>query len=142
VIPLNDFPAIDAGLNAASGALLATGYAFIRRRRITAHRTCMISAAATSTIFLVCYLWYHAHHGVTRFRGVGFARTFYFALLGSHTVLAAVIVPLVVLTLIRALSRNFLKHKQIARWTLPLWLYVSVTGVLVYWLLYHVYRGA
>jgi uncharacterized membrane protein YozB (DUF420 family) len=142
VIPLSDFPAIDATLNATSAGLLAAGYAFIRRRRIANHRACMISAAATSTLFLICYLWYHAHHGVTRFRGAGFARVFYLTLLGTHTVLAAAVVPLVIITLARALRGNFLEHKHIARWTLPLWFYVSITGVIVYWLLYHVYRSA
>jgi uncharacterized membrane protein YozB (DUF420 family) len=142
VIPLSDFPAIDATLNAASAVLLATGYVFIRRRMIAAHRVCMLSAASTSTLFLACYLWYHAHHGVTRFPGTGSVRIFYFTLLGSHTVLAAVIVPLVLITLSRALRRNFIKHRQIARWTLPLWFYVSVTGVVVYWMLYRLYPSA
>jgi putative membrane protein len=99
----------------------------------------MLSAVVTSTLFLVCYLWYHAHHGVTRFPGHGAVRTFYFALLTSHTVLAAVIVPLVVVTLRRAWRELFDRHKRIARWTLPLWVYVSVTGVVVYWMLYHLY---
>jgi uncharacterized membrane protein YozB (DUF420 family) len=142
VIPLGDFPAIDATLNAASAVLLATGYVCIRRRKIIAHRTCMLSAVVSSSLFLICYLWYHWHHGVTRFRGTGAVRSFYFALLGTHTVLAALIVPLVVVTLVRALRHHFGKHKRIARWTLPLWVYVSVTGVLVYWILYHLYPGA
>jgi putative membrane protein len=97
----------------------------------------MIAAFGTSTIFLVCYLWYHAHHGVTHFPGRGVVRGFYLSLLASHTFLAAVIVPLVVITLYRALRRTFARHKQVARWTLPLWLYVSVTGVVVYLMLYH-----
>ncbi len=142
MIPLTYFPAIDATLNATSAVLLAMGYICIRRRRIAAHRACMLSAVGSSTLFLICYLWYHYHHGVTRFRGIGAVRGFYFALLGSHTVLAAVIVPLIVITLARALRRKFIKHKQIARWTLPLWFYVSITGVLVYLMLYHLYPGA
>jgi uncharacterized membrane protein YozB (DUF420 family) len=137
LIPIAYFPAIDATLNAASAVLLVSGYLCIRRHRIQAHRACMLSAVATSTLFLVCYLWYHAHHGITRFPGSGLLREFYFALLGSHTVLAAAIVPLVLVTLTRALRRNFSRHKRIARWTLPLWVYVSVTGVAVYWMLYH-----
>ena len=137
MIPISAFPAIDATLNAASAMLLVSGYICIRRRRIRAHRACMLSAVSTSTLFLVCYLWYHAHHGVTRFPEVGPLRTFYLILLGSHTVLAVVIVPLVLVTLNRALRRNFNRHRQIARWTFPVWVYVSVTGVLVYWMLYH-----
>lgn len=101
----------------------------------------MLSAAGTSTLFLTCYLWYHAHHGVTRFHGSGFVRAFYFSLLGTHTVLAVAIVPLVLVTLFRALRRNFGAHRRIARWTLPLWLYVSVTGVVVYLMLYRLHFG-
>lgn len=104
---------------------------------MAAHRLSMLSAFTTSVLFLVCYLWYHAHHGVTHFRGRGLVRGFYFTLLGSHTLLAAVIVPLVLVTLYRALRRRFDRHKHIARWTLPVWLYVSITGVIVYWMLYH-----
>lgn len=136
-IPLADFPVIDATLNGTSAVLLISGYFCIRRRKVAAHRAFMLSAVGTSTLFLCCYLWYHAHHGVTHFPGVGLIRTAYFALLGSHTVLAAVIVPLVLITLSRALQRNFRRHRQIARWTLPIWVYVSLTGVLVYWILYH-----
>jgi putative membrane protein len=137
LIPLADFPAIDATLNAASAVLLVAGYVCIRWRKIAAHRAFMICAFGTSTLFLCCYLWYHAHHGVTRFPDLGLIRTFYLLLLGSHTLLAAVIVPLILITLSRALRRNFARHRLIARWTLPLWVYVSVTGVLVYWMLYH-----
>jgi len=139
VLPLSDFPALDATLNAASAVLLALGYFFIRRKNVAAHRLCMLSAFSTSALFLGCYLWYHAHHGVTRFAGQGAVRTFYFALLGTHTVLAGVIVPLVLITLYRALRRRFQLHRRIARWTLPLWVYVSVTGVVVYWMLYHLH---
>jgi len=142
VIPLSYFPAIDATLNATSAVLLATGYVFIRNRKITGHKTCMLAAVTSSTLFLVCYLWYHAHHGVTRFPGTGSVRGFYLVLLGSHTILAAAIVPLVIITLTRALRRNFPNHKKIARWTLPTWFYVSVSGVIVYWFLYHLYPSA
>ena len=140
MIPLAYFPALDATLNATSAVLLACGYFFIRARRVSAHMTCMISACVTSALFLACYLWYHAHHGVTRFPGTGLVRSFYFTLLGSHTVLAAVIVPLVLVTLSRAWRRRFDLHKRVARWTLPIWMYVSITGVVVYWMLYHLYR--
>jgi putative membrane protein len=139
ILQLSDFPALDASLNAASAVLLALGYIFIRKNRILAHKICMLSAFGTSSIFLVCYLWYHAHHGVTRFTGQGLIRPFYFTLLGSHTILAAVIVPLVLTTLYRAWKKRFDLHKRIARWTLPLWIYVSITGVMVYWLLYRLY---
>ena len=141
MIPLADFPTLDAALNALSAVLLALGFVFIRRKNITAHKVCMISAFASSTIFLACYLWYHAHHGVTHFTGQGFVRAAYFTLLGSHTILATVIVPLVLMTLYRAWRGKFDRHKRIARWTLPLWIYVSITGVIVYWMLYHLYAG-
>jgi putative membrane protein len=138
-LQLSDFPALDATLNATSAVLLALGYIFIRQKRILAHKICMISAFATSSLFLVCYLWYHAHHGVTHFQGEGAIRTVYFTLLGSHTILAVVIVPLVLTTLYRAWRKRFDLHVRVARWTLPLWLYVSVTGVIVYWILYRLY---
>lgn len=139
ILPLSDFPALDATLNATSAVLLTLGYFFIRNKRILAHKICMLSAFGTSSLFLVCYLWYHTHHGVTRFMGQGLVRPLYFALLGSHTLLAAFIVPLVLTTLYRAWQKRFDLHKRIARWTFPAWLYVSVTGVMVYWLLYKVY---
>jgi uncharacterized membrane protein YozB (DUF420 family) len=139
ILQLSDFPALDASLNAASAVLLTLGYFFIRNKRVLAHKICMVSAFGTSSIFLVCYLWYHAHHGVTHFTGQGLIRTFYFALLGSHTILAAVIVPLILTTLYRAWKKRFDLHKRIARWTFPAWLYVSVTGVMVYWILYRLY---
>ncbi len=139
-LQLSDFPAIDANLNAASVVLLTLGYFFIRRKRILAHKICMLSAFGTSSLFLVCYLWYHAHHGVTRFAGQGMIRPVYLTLLGSHTVLAVVIVPLVFTTLYRAWRKRFDLHKRVARWTLPIWLYVSITGVVVYWMLYRLYR--
>ena len=131
MIPLSEFPAIDATLNATSALLLTLGYFFIRRKRIQAHKVCMLSAFATSSLFLGCYIWYHAHHGVTRFARLGAVRDLYLALLGSHTILAVVIVPLILATLYRAWRGRFERHKKIARWTLPLWFYVSVTGVVV-----------
>jgi putative membrane protein len=132
-------PTVDAILNGLSAVLLATGFVFIRRKNIRAHRACMLSAVTTSMLFLVCYLTYHYVHGVTRFPGQGTIRPFYFTLLLSHTVLAAVIVPLVLMTLYRAWKRRFALHRSVARWTLPIWIYVSVTGVAVYWILYHLY---
>lgn len=130
-------PAVDATLNAASALLLACGFYFIRRKNIPAHKACMLSAFATSVLFLICYLTYHYFHGVTRFPGRGFVRSFYLTLLGSHTILAIAIVPLVLTTLYRAWRERFDLHRRVARWTLPLWLYVSVTGVAVYLMLYH-----
>jgi putative membrane protein len=132
-------PSVDATLNAASAILLTLGFLFIRRKNIRAHKTCMLAAFATSMVFLVCYLTYHYFHGTTHFPGQGAIRSFYFALLGSHTVLAALIVPLALTTLYRAWRQRFQQHKRIARWTLPVWLYVSVTGVVIYWMLYYLY---
>ena len=138
-ISLPSLPAIDATLNATSALLLTLGYFFIRRERIQAHKFCMLSAFATSSLFLVCYIWYHAHHGVTRFPGQGAVCDLYLALLGSRTSLAVVIVPLILTTPYWAWRGRFERHKKIARWTRPLWFYVSVTGVVVCWMLYHVY---
>lgn len=120
MILLSEFPAIDATLNGTSALLLTLGYFFIRRKNIQAHKVCMLSAFATSTLFLVCYIWYHAHHGVTRFPREGAVRDLYLKLLGSHTILAVVIVPLVLTTLHRVWRGWFERHKKIARWTLPL----------------------
>lgn len=132
-------PALNAALNACSAVLIGTGYALIRRRRILAHKTCMVTAVVVSTAFLVSYVIYHARVGSVPFRGQGWIRPVYFTLLASHTLLAAVIVPLVLITLRRALRAQFDRHQRIARWTLPLWFYVSVTGVIIYFLLYHLY---
>ncbi|MBI1940860.1 MAG: DUF420 domain-containing protein [Acidobacteria bacterium] len=134
---LSVLPAVDAALNATSALFLTLGYIFIRRKNIQAHKICMLAAFGTSVIFLACYLTYHYFHGATRFSGEGAVRWIYFSILGSHTVLAAAIVPMVLVTLYRALRGRFESHKRIARWTLPIWLYVSVTGVIVYWMLYH-----
>ncbi len=133
---ISRLPAINAGLNTTSALLLILGYLFIRQRALKAHSLCMVTACITSTLFLISYLTYHYYHGATKFEGVGFIRFIYFSILISHTVLAVVIVPLAVTTLFRGLSGQFQKHVQIARVTLPLWLYVSVTGVVVYWMLY------
>ena len=123
-------------LNASSAALLSAGWLFIRSRRITAHRACMVSALVVSILFLVSYVTYHSLAGSRRFTGEGWIRLVYFPMLVSHIVLAAAIVPLALTTVYRALQGNFARHVRIARWTLPIWLYVSVTGVLVYWMLY------
>ncbi|HEY2988224.1 MAG TPA: DUF420 domain-containing protein [Candidatus Binatia bacterium] len=136
MIPLASLPSLNAALNTASAVLLAAGYLFIRSGKISAHRRCMLSALATSTLFLTSYLIYHYHVGSVPFAGQGWIRRVYFAILISHTTLAVVIVPLVLITLTRALKMDFERHRRIARWTLPLWFYVSVTGVIVYWMLY------
>jgi uncharacterized membrane protein YozB (DUF420 family) len=136
LLPLSYLPSLNAALNSASALLLAAGYLFIRSGRVAAHRLCMLSAFATSSLFLASYLIYHYHVGSVPFTGQGWIRKVYFAILISHTILAVAIVPLVLITLTRALKANFDQHKRIARWTLPLWFYVSVTGVVVYWMLY------
>ena len=133
---VHSLPAINASLNALSGLLLLIGYAFIRTRRIPQHRACMIAAFTTSSIFLVCYIIYHAQVGSVRFTRAGFVRPLYFTILITHVVLAATVLPLAIVTLSRGLNGRFVRHRAIARWTLPIWLYVSVTGVLVYVLLY------
>jgi uncharacterized membrane protein YozB (DUF420 family) len=133
------FPALNATLNGASAVLITTGHALIRRNNIRMHRACMLAAVFTSSIFLVSYLYYHAHVGSVHFPGTGMARGVYFTLLISHTLLAASVPPLVVITLVFALREKFERHRRIARWTYPIWLYVSVTGVLVYLMLYRVY---
>jgi uncharacterized membrane protein YozB (DUF420 family) len=134
---LRDLPALNACLNALSAALLVAGYRFVRRRDIARHRLCMLSAFGVSAIFLGSYLIYHFQVGSVRFPGSGWLRVAYFTVLISHTVLAATVPLLAVATLARALQRRFDRHRRLARWTLPVWLYVSVTGVLVYWMLYH-----
>jgi len=126
-------------LNGTSALLLISGYRFIRARNIAAHRACQIAALCISILFLASYLTYHYHHGATRFQGAGIVRTIYFTVLLSHTILAIVIVPLVVLTFYRAFRNDFSRHRRIARVTLPLWLYVSITGVIVYLMLYQIY---
>jgi putative membrane protein len=135
-------PALNAVFNSSSAVFLSAGYVQVRRHRIASHRLFMIAAFCCSVVFLASYVIYHLHAGVVRFAGQGWIRPVYFALLGTHTVLAIVIVPLALITLSRALTEKFDRHRRIARWTLPIWLYVSVTGVIVYFLLYRLYAPA
>jgi uncharacterized membrane protein YozB (DUF420 family) len=130
------WPACNAVLNATAAVLLGWGYASIRRRRIAQHRWAMLAALAVSVGFLISYLAYHSQVGSVRFRGTGWVRGLYLTILASHTVLAAVVPVLAVVTVRRAWRGEFESHKRLARWTLPVWLYVSVTGVVVYWMLY------
>lgn len=132
-------PHLNACLNASSAILLFAGYSFIRKGRVAAHRACQISALVVSILFLTSYLTYHYFHGTTRFQGTGVSRPIYFTVLTTHTILAVVIVPLIAITLYRALKLDFVRHRRIARITLPLWLYVSITGVIVYLMLYQIY---
>lgn len=134
-----DLPALNATLNGTSGVLLAAGYYFMRRRQIARHRACMIAAFVTSSAFLVSYLVYHAHIGSKPFPGHGPIRAVYFAVLITHILLAAVIVPLALVTLRRGWVLDVRRHRRIARWTWPLWMYVSVTGVVIYVMLYRMY---
>jgi uncharacterized membrane protein YozB (DUF420 family) len=137
---LHDLPAVNGTLNGVSATFLGAGYAFIRRRQIRAHRACMIAALVTSVLFLISYLTYHFEvRTVTHFKDPAWFRPYYLGLLLSHTVLAVVIVPLVLITVVRALRERFDRHRVIARWTWPLWMYVSVTGVMVYLILYQIF---
>ncbi len=138
MLQTSDLPALNASLNATTATLLMAGWLCIRRRLVRVHRALMLSAVTTSALFLTSYLVYHAQVGSKRFPGHGLARGIYLAVLGSHTLLAVVVVPLVLVTVARGLRGRFDRHRAIARWTLPLWLYVSVTGVAVYWMLYRV----
>ena len=133
---LHALPALNATLNATSGILLLIGYALIRARKIEWHRKVMIAAFTSSSLFLVSYVIYHAQVGSVRFTRYGFVRPLYFTILITHVTLAAVVLPLAIVTLSRGLSANYQRHRRIARWTFPVWMYVSVTGVLVYVLLY------
>ena len=133
------FPAVNATLNGSSAVLLLIGRWFIGRGRISIHRAFMIAALVSSSAFLVSYLYYHAHVGSVHFQGQGWSRPVYFSILISHTILAAVVVPMVIITLSRALRERFDRHRAIARWTFPVWMYVSVTGVIVYVMLYRLY---
>ena len=139
VVPLSALPALNAALNGTCALLLTVGYLFVRRRRVLAHKICMGSAFVTSMVFLISYLTYHYHVGSRPFGGQGAIRAVYFTILISHTILAVTIVPLALVTVSRALRGRFDRHVRIARWTLPLWLYVSVTGVIVYLMLYRLY---
>lgn len=136
MIEVRDLPAVNATLNTASAALLVTGYALIRGGRREAHRKVMCAAFGVSAAFLVCYLIYHFQVGSVRYQKTGVLRTVYLTILLTHTVLAAAVPPLAVITLSRGLGGRIGAHRKIARWTLPIWLYVSVTGVVVYWMLY------
>jgi uncharacterized membrane protein YozB (DUF420 family) len=139
-VTISDLPAVNASLNGLSALFLAAGFMFIRRKNVPAHHRCMLSAFATSTVFLICYLTYHfSVRAVTKFSGHGWIRPVYFVLLISHILLAVLILPLALITLTRALRQRFDSHRAIARWTWPIWMYVSVTGVLVYLMLYHFY---
>lgn len=136
LIAIADLPTVNATLNAIAAVLLTCGYVMIRRRRIEAHRRFMLAAFATSALFLASYVVYHANIGSRPFTGQGSIRVVYFTILITHVVLAALILPMALITLTHALRARFERHVPIARWTLPLWLYVSVTGVVVYWMLY------
>jgi uncharacterized membrane protein YozB (DUF420 family) len=139
VISISDLPTLNASLNGSSAFFLIVGYYFIRQNKITAHKACMLSAFAASILFLISYLIYHYNIGSKPFTGQGWVRPVYFTILITHTILAIVIVPMAIITLSRALKARFDRHKKIARWTLPIWLYVSVTGVTVYLMLYQLY---
>ena len=136
---ISDLPLVNASIDGLATVLLIVGYVCIRQRRIAAHRAAMIAAFATSVLFLISYLIYHAHAGSRPFPGRGSVRAVYFGILITHIVLAATIPPLAGVTLWRAYRRRFDRHMKIARWTLPLWLYVSITGIVVYLMLYRLY---
>lgn len=139
MIDVSRLPALNAALNSISAILLATGYFFIRRRNVAAHKTCMLAALGVSTLFLISYITYHAQAGSVRFMGTGWVRPAYFAILISHVILATAILPLALVTVYRAWRERFEAHRRIARWTLPIWMYVSVTGVVVYVMLYRIF---
>ena len=131
-------PELNAALNLASAVLLLLGYTLIRQRAVTAHTLCMLGATLTSSVFLCCYIYYHLRHGRTHYLGTGLIRPVYFTILISHTILAVVQVPLILGTLVLAFRSRFDRHKKWARITLPIWMYVSVTGVVIYWMLYRI----
>jgi putative membrane protein len=139
MLTMAHLPLLNAILNGISALLLSSGYIAIRRQRVSVHKSCMLSACVTSALFLASYLIYHYYTGSRPFPGQGGIRLVYFAILTSHTVLAMVIVPMVILTLYRAFTSQWPKHRRLARWTLPVWLYVSVTGVVIYIMLYQLY---
>ncbi|HEV3316789.1 MAG TPA: DUF420 domain-containing protein [Candidatus Angelobacter sp.] len=138
-VDYNIFPAINATLNGASAILITSGRILIHQKRIRLHRACMIAAVTTSSLFLISYITYHLHVRSVHFPGQGWVRTLYFAILISHTFLAATVVPLVMTSLTLGLRERFDRHRRISRWTFPVWLYVSVTGVVVYVMLYKIY---
>jgi putative membrane protein len=139
MLTIANLPLLNAILNGLSALLLSSGYVAIRRQHVALHKTCMLSACIVSALFLTSYVIYHYHIGSRPFPGQGGIRVVYFAMLIPHTILAIVIVPLVPLTLYRALTSQWQRHQRLARWTLPLWLYVSVTGVIIYLMLYQLY---
>jgi len=139
LIDVSRLPALNAALNSLSALLLAAGYLFIRRRNVAAHKTCMLAALGVSTLFLISYVTYHAQAGSVRFTGTGWVRPVYIAILISHVILAIAILPLALVTVYRAWRERFEAHRRIARWTFPIWMYVSVTGVAVYVMLYLLY---
>ncbi|HYJ93491.1 MAG TPA: DUF420 domain-containing protein [Vicinamibacterales bacterium] len=139
MLTISDLPALNATLNGIAAILLVTGYLFIKQGRRRQHQWCMLGALTTSALFLVSYVTYHLHAGSRPFPGQGPIRVVYFAILITHVILAAVIVPLALLTAVRGLKSQFDKHVKIARWTFPAWLYVSVTGVVIYLMLYEIY---
>ncbi len=136
MIDLADLPALNVGLNTACACCLLGGYYWIRRGRVAAHKRFMLAALGFSSLFLTSYLIYHFQVGSVAFTGTGWVRPVYFAILLSHILLAAAILPLAAVTVYRAWNERFESHKRLARWTLPIWLYVSVTGVIIYWMLY------
>jgi uncharacterized membrane protein YozB (DUF420 family) len=139
VLGVSDLPAVNATLNGISAAFLVSGYVLIRRGRREAHKRCMLGALSTSTLFLISYVVYHANVGSRPFTATGPVRIVYFSILITHVVLAAAILPLALVTTARGLREQYVKHVKVARWTLPLWLYVSVTGVIIYLMLYQLY---
>lgn len=142
MLSLHQFPALNASLNGLTAVLLTAGFIAIKRGNKNVHRTFMVSAFATSTVFLACYLTYHYYIGVTKFTTPGWPRYIYLSILLTHTVLAVVVLPLILRTIYLAAKERFDAHKRIARWTWPIWMYVSVTGVIVYVMLYHLYPAA
>jgi uncharacterized membrane protein YozB (DUF420 family) len=136
LISVTELPTLNAALNTLSAVFLCAGYFFIRAKNVAAHRTCMLSAVVCSTLFLISYLVYHYRVGSVPYQGQGLPRIIYFAILLSHTILAAAVLPLALVTLVRALRNRVDAHRRIARWTFPIWLYVSSTGVVVYLMLY------
>lgn len=139
MLDIQQLPTLNATLNALSGVFLTTGYLMIRRRRIAAHRACMLAAFTASVLFLTSYLIYHANTGSRPFPGYGPIRVAYFTILISHIILAATILPMAIVTLRRGLRAQYDRHIQIARWTFPIWMYVSITGVVIYLMLYELY---
>jgi len=136
MLSVYELPTLNAVLNSASFILLLSGFYFIRQKKIAAHKRCMIAAVVVSALFLTSYLIYHAQVGSVKFTKTGWIRPVYFTILLTHTVLAVAIVPMAAITLFRALKERFDKHRKIARWTLPVWMYVSITGVVIYFMLY------